>query len=194
MPTKTSTGDDTVVPEVRRRRTAVISNFIIAAIVVGIGIAMTPGEWGHGFFPFITPLAATVAVAMTLLVLGAYPHLILADDRLLVRNSLFRYDVPYARIAEMRFTRLGMIIKSDTGKVIPATAYTGGSGVRLKANTEIGNFMMREIDHRVDEAVELKKTDDRPVTRSLIPLNTYGLIALWVFAIASVWLSTVTYH
>jgi hypothetical protein len=198
MPTWTNStaadGDNAVMPEVRRRRSAVITGFILAAIVVGVGIAITPSEWGHGVIPLITPLVVTGAVAATLLVLGVYPHLILADDKLLVRNSLVRYEVPYARIAELRFTRLGMIIRSDAGKVIPATAYTGGSGIRLKANTVIGNYMMREIDHKVDAAKESKAKDVPPITRSIIPLNTYGVFGLWALAALCVWLSAVTYH
>jgi hypothetical protein len=196
MPAKTSVEDNGVMPEIRRRRSAIVTGFTLAAIIVGLGIALTPSEWGHGFFPFITPVAATLPIAATLLVLSVYPHIILGEDLLHVRNSFVAFDIPYGRITETRYTRLGMIIRDDNNKVIPATAYSGGSGVRLKANQAIGHFMMRDIDIRVENAqLSKKKTADLPpIKRTLIARNVYGLAGIWLFGILCVWLSTVTYH
>jgi hypothetical protein len=196
MPAKTSVEDNGIMPEIRRRRSAIVTGFTLAAIVVGIGVALSVGEWGHGFFPLITPVAATLPIASTLLLLGAYPHIVLGADVLHVRNSFVAYEIPYVRITETRYTRLGMIIRDDRNKVIPATAYSGGSGMRLKANEAIGRFMMRDIDIKIENAQLTKKSafDLPPVKRSLILRNVYGLAGIWAFGILCVWLSTVTYH
>ena len=80
--------------QVFRRRTTVVSAYILIGVVVGVAALLTPGEFGHGFFPFISPLASALPLVMFALIAGVWPHVVVADKGVGVHNSFVAYDVP----------------------------------------------------------------------------------------------------
>jgi hypothetical protein len=165
-----------------RRRSTIIAGFIFAGLLTALGIVLAVGEAGHGFLPVVAPLCATLALALLVLMVMVWPHIVARDERLSVCNTFVSYEVPYAAIDELRQTRMGLLVRTIAGKSIPVTAYATGSAGRMLHHKEHADVVIRTVQNKMEFRRAGPNDDLPPVVRRVDVRNL--LIALVAVAIA----------
>lgn len=177
--------------QVFRRRTTVVSAYILVGVVAVVATLLAVGEYGHGFFPFISPFAAALPLVTFALIAGAWPHLVLADKAVSVHNSFVAYDVPLATIEEVRHGRIGLMIHTTDDKTVPVTAFTSGAAGAKLGHPEAADVVV----HAIDNAREFIKPDQTATTTRRYEWRTIALaIASVAIAVGVVYTAAHTYH
>ncbi len=177
--------------QVFRRRTTVISAYVLIGIVVGAAILLTPGEFGHGVFPFLSPAASALPLVMFALIAGVWPHVVVADKSVGVHNSFVAYDVPYAAIDEVRQHRIGLTINTTDDKSLPVTAFTSGAGSKRLGHIEAADVLV----HAIDNAKEFVKPDpEAKPTRHVEVRNVIAAVVSVLIAVGVIYGAAHTYH
>jgi hypothetical protein len=165
-----------------RRRSTIIAGFTFAGLLTALGIVLTVGEAGHGFLPLVAPVCATLALALLVLMVMVWPHVVVREERLDVHNTFMSYEVPYPAIEELRQTRMGLLVRTIAGKSIPATAYATGSAGRMLHHKDHADVVIRTVQTKM-EFRRAGPNDDLPrVVRRVNVVNL--LVALAAVAIA----------
>src|SRR5215475_3917787 len=193
MSTLPGSADQAAQPQVFRRRSTVTAALVVAAVLAGVSIWLAVDESGHGFFSIIAGPVVGFTLALFVLLLSAYPHVIVRDEHLEPHNSFFWYVVPYPAIAEISSTRMGLIVRTHGRKEIPLTGYATGIGSRI--------FSHRSAADEVINAVEAKMArskrpgdDDATIARRWEQRNAYAMLAALVISVVVVVLGVQTYH
>jgi hypothetical protein len=177
--------------QVFRRRTTVVSAYILIGVVVGVAALLTPGEFGHGIFPFLSPLAAALPLVMFALIAGVWPHVVVAEEGVAVHNSFVAYDVPFSVIDEVRHPRIGLTINTTDEKSVPVTAFTSGAGSKTLGHTEAADVLV----HAIDNAKEFVKSDPAAkTTRRVEARNVVAAVVSLAVAVGVIYGAAHTYH
>ena len=177
--------------QVFRRRTTVISAYILTGIVVGAAVLLTPGEYGHGIFPLLSPAASALPLVMFALIAGVWPHVVVGDKSVGVHNSFVAYDVPYPIIEEVRQHRIGLTIHTSDEKSVPVTAFTSGAASKRLGHMEAADVLV----HAIDNAKEFVKPDpEAKTTRHLEVRNVIAAIVSLAIAVGVIYGAAHTYH
>jgi hypothetical protein len=180
-------------PVVYRRNSTIIWAAIMAVFFGGLAVFLGMAYVHHGFFSIIAPLAA-VTPFLTFAILGlAWPHVIVNDDVVTVRNVYATHVIPYGLIREVAVIRIGMFIRVHNGPKIPVTAYaSGGNSARV--------FGHKKSNARLQDAIEDKiswtsaDVGDAAVTRTVDVRNILITVAAFVIPAIVILLAVVTYH
>lgn len=169
--------------QVFRRRSTVISSLVLSGLLVVVAAVLTPSEIGHGFFPAIVAFIGILPLVVLALAVGAWPHVIVDEDHVEVHNTFIWYDIPYAAIGEIKQIRMGLILRTHAGKVIPMTAYASGSAGRLLGHGDVANVVIHAVQNKMEF---LKAEPEHENTRAARHVETRNIIAV----LASIALAT----
>jgi hypothetical protein len=172
-------------PEVFRRRSTVIfaSAFAILAMVLAVLIGIR--EIHHGLVGVATIVTALPVVVFAL-IMGVVPRVTLERDRLAVHNSIFWFDVPYSSVSELKPTRLGLVIRTYAGKVVPVAAYASGSGKRLFGHADAADELIRAVRERTAYVDDSAWREAPPPKRRLETRNVIVLVASLAIAVVMI--------
>lgn len=187
--------DDTLSQRrVLRRRSTVISSFILAGLLIVVAGFLTPDEFGHGFFSVLAAFAGVLPLIVLALTVGAWPHVIIDADRMEVHNTFFWYAIPYPSINDIRQIRMGLIIKSHGGRTIPVTAYASGSAGRMLGHHDAAGLVIRAVEEKT-EFFKSKPGDRTPApVRHVERRNLVVVLVSVVIAIGVIYGAAQTYH
>jgi len=187
----TPTDRETRSVQVFRRRTTVVSACVLMAVVVVVAVLLTPGEYGHGFFPFISALAGALPLVIFALIAGVWPHVRVASSGVTVHNSFVAYDVPYAAIDEIRQSRMGLVIYTTDDKTVAVTAFSSGAAGERLGHPEQATLVVNAIDN----AKEFAEPDtSAKITRHLERANLTAAALSIATAVAVIYAAANTYH
>jgi hypothetical protein len=193
MSTLPGSADQAAQPQVFRRRSTVTTAFVVAAILMGVSIWLAVDEAGHGFFAIIAAPVVGLTLALFVVLLSAYPHVIVRDDHLEPHNSFVWYVVPYPAIAEIVSTRMGLIVKGHGKKEIPLSGYASGTGRRIFGHRAAAGEIINAVEARMARS-KRPGDEDATIVRHLERRNTYAMVGAVVVSIVVVVLAVQTYH
>jgi hypothetical protein len=179
-------------PVVFRRTTTLAWALVMTILFLLLAGLLGSAYVHHGFFSVIAPLAALTPL-LTFALLGmAWPHVILGDDVLTVRNAYATHVIPYGLIQEVVVIRIGMFIRIHGGSKIPVTAYASG-GTAARA------FGHKKSNGRLNDAIEDKMSwasadvGDATVTRTPDKRNIAITVAAFAVPVIVILLAVATY-
>jgi hypothetical protein len=191
QPTESTTQDPTA-PRTFRRRSTVVTGFVISGVLLVLTVGLFPQNLGHGIWSVLAEPVVGLTLILIILLLNVWPHVIVKDPYVAVHNSLTWFEVPYDSIREMRTIRMGLIIRTHAGKTVPLTGYGTGSGKRMFDHKGSAALVTSAIREKMD-ALPDDDSDARAVrhweTRNVIALATMLALSV-VITIAAVR----TYH
>jgi hypothetical protein len=152
MPASTDYGagfsPDPLAPKrIFRRRTTLIFASVLAGLAVVIGLFAGVREINNGLVGVAT-IVTGLAFGLYSMIIGGWPHVALDHERMAVHNSVFWFDVPYVSVVELTPTRLGLVIRTHAGKVVPVTAYASGSGRKVLGHADAAEELVRAVKER----------------------------------------------
>src|SRR5262249_23129574 len=109
-------------PQIFRRDSTMIFGWIFAAVFALIGLYVGIRQITHGLDGVAT-IFSTIFLIVVALIVGVWPHVVLKQDGLEVHNSIFWIDVPYISVSEIKPTRLGLVVRTYSGKLVAVAAY-----------------------------------------------------------------------
>lgn len=167
----------------RRRTTLVFAWFFVAAPLVGGGLIGVQ-ERHHGLNGMASAVGA-IALAVVAFIMGVRPRVVLRAEGLEVHNSIFWFDVPYVSVSELKPTKLGLVIRTYAGKLVPIAAYASGSGKRVLGHEDAADELIRAVQERTAYVDDTKWKEAPPPTRHVERGNLTAL-AVSVAAAATV--------
>ncbi|HKD97421.1 MAG TPA: hypothetical protein VKB69_07420 [Micromonosporaceae bacterium] len=184
---------DPAAPRVYRRRSTVITGYVISAVLLVLIVGLFSEEFGHGIFPILTEPAIGLTLILMVLVLNVWPHVIIKDRCVEVHNSLTWYEVPYESIRQIRNNRMGLMIHTHRNKTIPLTGYGTGSGKRMFGHQAQADELIGAIKSKMEFLPDDADEDAKPI-RHWETRNVIALATMIVLSVVIVVLAAQTYH
>jgi hypothetical protein len=172
-------------PRVFRRRSTVIFSLVFAVAAVVVGLLIGLREIDHGLVGAATIVGAIPLVVLAL-IMGVSPRVVLHKDHLEVHNSVFWFEAPYVSIAELKPTRLGLVVRTYSGKLIPVAAYASGSGKRMLGHADAADDLTRAVQERTAFVDDSSWRDAPPPRRHLEKLNVIALVGSLALAVVMI--------
>jgi hypothetical protein len=170
-------------PQVFRRRNTVIFASVFAVLAITVAVLIGIREIHDG-------LVAALPVVVLALVMGVFPRVTLERDRLAVHNSIFWFDVPYSSVSELKRTRLGVVIRTYAGKLVPVAAYASGSGKRLLGHADAADELIRAVQERTAYIDDSAWRAAPPPKRRVETRNLIALVASLAITVVMIVLAT----
>jgi hypothetical protein len=178
-------------PRLFRRRTTIVPAMIMVAILAIIAIVLAPGEIGHGILPVLSAPAGALPLIVFALITGAWPHVVIAEQDLMVYNSFFTYKIPLGAIVDIRNSRMGVLIHTVNEKKIAVTAYTSGSGARPMGHEAAAGALIGAIDKAREF---IPQDNDARYERTVEWRNVIVAVVSIAIAVGVIWGAAQTYH
>ena len=167
-----------------RRRTTVAGSVFLALCVTIIAVFASWGLSTQGFLA----AAAPVCCALPLLAFTYFsfyqPHVIVGDDVLSVQNAMTIYQISYIAIEDFIESRIVLVIALTSGRRIPVSAYTTGSGRKLFGHKKALAALIDAITEKMHEAKV--DTGNVQVVRTVLKPNVVISIVTSVIAVVGV--------
>jgi hypothetical protein len=192
MLTTKSKVSDPHAPRTFRRATTVTWAILMTVLLAVIAGFMTSGYVGHGFFSAAAPICV-VAPLIAFAILSFYwPHVVVSDDAITVRNAFTVYRIPYAAVKDLREARIGLFVILHDGRKVPVTAYVSGSSAKLFGHNKALRTLIDAIEDKMSYAP--KDANDVTVVRTVETVNIVIAAVAAALAIGVLWAAIVTYN
>jgi hypothetical protein len=190
--TSTSKVRDPHAPRTFRRATTVIWALMLTVLLAAVAGILAASEVGHGFLSVIAPFAGVSPLLCFALLACAWPHVVVADDTVTVRNCYTTYRIPMSDVKEFVYTRLGLFILLHSGRKVPVTAYASGSGGKAFGHGKAAESLNNAIEDKMSYLAA--GTEPEPATRTVDVRNIIITIACLVACVGITWAGIATYH
>jgi hypothetical protein len=187
------TTQDPPAPRVYRRRSTVITGFVISAVLLALIVGLFPAEFGHGISAILAEPVVGLTLIVMVLLLNVWPHVIVKDSHVEVHNSMTWFEVPYQSIRAIRNNRMGLMIRTHRNKAIPLTGYGTGSGKRMFGHKQKADEIISEVKAKMEFLPEDADDDATPV-RHWETRNVIALLTMIVASVVIIVLAAQTYH
>jgi hypothetical protein len=164
---------------VHRRRGAVGFYLVLAAALVVVAVAVTPGEVRTaGWRGAVLPWSLAVPAAVIAVLAGVMPRLVTTDEGVEVHNMFTRFTVAYPGVAELRAGRRGLALALVGGRSIPVVAFGHSAFATMLTGDAAAGRALHAVNDRLAHRIDPTGPPE-PVHRQRKPVElTLAVVAL----------------